>query len=144
MEQIIVYAPSIENNSMNMTEQRIFKLLYKYLKNTNKNIPKTVTHPWHLSPSHSLISTSKLHLVRNDFNSEQKLISKVLFFKCIQLITVRNKRQFEPFSWREYKDVWRAAPTLGTGETHKAERKMFGFLIIWGRQTAGGNREVYE
>lgn len=74
-------------------------------------------------------------------HSEENLISKVLFIKCIQLITILHQRQD---SRKEQKDVWKGASTLGSGETHKAEEKMFGFLIICGKQTAGGNWEVYE
>lgn len=69
-------------------------------------------------------------------HSEQKLVSLLNYPAHHN----PHQGQLERFSRGENgKTSQKAASTLGMGETHKAERKMFGFLIICGKQTAGGN-----
>lgn len=70
---------------------------------------------------------------------EQKLISNVLFIKCIQLSTKDNQSHF---FWGE-ENRRRRLKSYFTGETHKAERKMFGFLIICGKHDSWGGSERF-
>lgn len=118
------------------------------LKNENKKTssPKTVIPLTFVLFAHRVQSAHQSYTkVTNNYArfglySEQKLISIVLFIKCIQLITVVHQRKSQPIQKEE---VWKAASTLGTRETQSREKNVWLPFYLWQADSWGKLRGLW-